>query len=82
MGDGPVDVRTAALVGVAHATSLLSPIVERRRLRERRKRIESIMESTPGAAAANDAVQAVQAAIIAATVAASAAATSAASSSS
>ena len=82
LGDGTVDVRTAALVGVAHATSLLNPIFERRHLRRRKKRIQSIMESTPGAAAANEAVQAVQAAIIAATVAASAAATSAATSSS
>ncbi|MFW5717879.1 MAG: GOLPH3/VPS74 family protein [Spirochaetota bacterium] len=81
LGDETVDVRTAALVGVAHATSLLNPIFERRQLRARKKRIQSIMESTPGAAAANEAVQAVQAAIIAATVAASAAATSAASSS-
>ena len=82
LSEGTVDVRTASLVGVAHATNLLGPLFERRQLRERRKRIESIMESTPGAAAANQAVQAVQAAIIAATVAASAAATSAASSSS
>lgn len=82
LADETVDVRTAALVGVAHATSLLNPIFERRQLRARRKRIRSIMESTPTAAAANEAVQAVQAAIIAATVAASAAATSAAASSS
>lgn len=82
MSEGTVDVRTASLVGVAHATNLLGPIFERRQLRERRKRIDSIMESTPGAAAAKQAVQAVQAAIIAATVAASSAASSAGSSSS
>ena len=82
LSERTVDVRTASLVGVAHATNLLAPLFERRQLRDSKKRIESIMESTPGAAAANEAVKAVQAAIIAATVAASAAATSAATSSS
>ncbi len=78
LGNDEVDLRTASLVGIAHAAGLLKPLFERRELKERKSRIESIMESTPTADAVHDAVKAVQASIIAATVAASTAATTAA----
>ena len=77
-GDGDVDVRTAAVAGIAHATGLLNSAFDKRELKKRKKRIESLMESRPSAQAVSEAVAATQAAIVAATTAASIAATTAA----
>jgi hypothetical protein len=71
--DAQVNVRTASLVGIAHATKLLASVFDRKELRRRRRRIREIMDSSPEAVAANEAVKAVQAAIIASTAAAGAA---------
>ncbi|NBC30081.1 MAG: hypothetical protein GVY29_08845 [Spirochaetes bacterium] len=79
MTDQSLDARTASLVGIAHGTKLLNPFFERRELRQRRARIEEIMDGSPVGDATREAVKAVQAAVIASTAAATAAAASSAS---
>ena len=75
--DGQVDLRTAALIGVANAAGTLRVVFDRKTLRSHRDRIERLASDHPAAAATRAAVQAVQAAVmIAATTAATSAAAS------
>lgn len=81
-GAGTVDGRTTALVAIAHGANLLKNAFEKKRLKERKHRIQDIAEGNAAGKAAKDAVQAAQAAaaltaaVAAATVASTAAATS------
>jgi hypothetical protein len=72
-GTGAVETRTAALIGIASATSSLSAIYKRAELKALRPRIKAIRETNLGSKAAQEAIEAVTAAVIAASVVAAAA---------
>jgi len=72
-GSGAVDMRTAALIGIANATGSLSAIYKRKELRALRARLKVIRDADVGSKAAREAIEAVTVAIIAATAAAAAA---------
>ena len=81
-GVSPVDGRTTALVAIAHSSNLLKNAFEKKRLKERKHRIQDIVDGNAAGKAAKDAVQAAQAAaaLAAAVAAASIATTTAATS--
>jgi hypothetical protein len=74
--DSDLDTRTAILVSLAHVSGILNPVFGKKRVAERRDRLERIVEDRPSAEAARAAIEAAKAAmtaIMAATVAAGAA---------
>ena len=73
--DGPVDVRTAAVVALAHSAGLLRAHFPARELKARKDRIRRLGEGDQVADATRAAIAAVQAALVAATAATSVAAT-------
>ncbi len=75
-GDGPVDTRTATLVGIAHSAGLLAPLLGRKALKGRNARLKTLLEDNVAADATRATIQAVQAAVVAATSAATSAAAS------
>jgi len=66
LGDGEVDERTGALVAIAAKTGALKHAVDKRVLKERKDRIEEIVDSQLAASAVQGAVEAAQAAVAAA----------------
>ncbi len=72
-----VDPRTAILLALAHRTGLLRIHFDKKTLKRRKERLESVAEGEAIGAATREAIQAAQAAVIAATTAATIAATSA-----
>jgi len=64
----PVDVRTAVLVTLAHRADLLKLVIDRKRLKQRRERIERIGNGDLIGKATGDAIQAMQTALMAATM--------------
>lgn len=73
-----LDPRTALLIGLAHPTGLLKPVLDKKVLKERKDRIKEITEGEVVSEAASAAVKAAQAAAMAAVTAATVAATTAA----
>jgi hypothetical protein len=74
--DSDLDTRTAILVSLAHVSGILNPVFGKKRVAERRDRLERIVEDRPSAEAARAAIEAAKAAmtaIMAATIAAGAA---------
>jgi golgi phosphoprotein 3 len=63
-GDGDVEARTAILVAIAHQGGLLSAVLHKKRLQERKERIESIAEGSVAAGATADAIEALQVALM------------------
>lgn len=61
-GVSAVDGRTTALVAIAHSSNLLKNAFEKKRLKERKHRIQDIVDGNAAGKAAKDAVQAAQAA--------------------
>ncbi len=71
-GAGPVDPRTVALVAIAQAANLLKNAFEKRRLKERKERIEKITRGEASGRAAKEVIEAAQvAAAISVVIAAS-----------
>ncbi len=71
--DSDLDTRTAILVSLAHVSGILNPVFGKKRVAERKDRLDRIVEDRPSAEAARAAIEAAQiamAAIMAATVAA------------
>lgn len=65
-GSGEVEMRTAALIGIANATGSLSAIYKRAELRALRARLKALRDVDVGSKAAREAIEAVMVAIIAA----------------
>ena len=74
-GSAEVDPRTTLLVALTHATGILPHVFDKKRLKDRKARIQQITDGSLVGKAAKEVVEAVQAAVIAAGVAASVAAT-------
>jgi len=71
--DSDLDARTAILVSLAHVSGVLDPVFGRKRVAERKERLDKITDEWPSAEAARAAIEATRvamAAIMAATVAA------------
>jgi hypothetical protein len=75
-GNVDVDPRTTLLIALTHATGILPHVFDKKRLKDRKARIQQITDGSLVGKAAKEVVEAVQAAVIAAGVAASVAATS------
>ena len=67
-GDGSVDARTAVIATLAHHTSILPHLFDRKALKSRKERIEQIAEGDVVVGATADAIESVQAAIMIATI--------------
>lgn len=79
LGDSDdVDARTAILAAMGWRAGLLRPVLDRKQLKARKQRLESLAKGDAVAGATKAAIAATQAAITAATLAATTAATSAA----
>lgn len=76
-GNVEVDPRTTLLIALTNATGILPHVFDRKRLKDRKVRIQQITDGSLVGNAAKEVVEAVQAAVIAVGVAASVAATSA-----
>jgi len=66
-----VDPRTAVLVSLANSTSLLKVIFDKKKIKSRKKRIESIVNGEMTGKAAKEAIEAMQAAVFVAVFVAS-----------
>ena len=66
--DGTVDPRTTVLVALAHHAGLLRANLDRKRLKTRKKRIDSIIKGDAVGRATKQAIEAVQAAVMVAAV--------------
>jgi hypothetical protein len=64
-----LDARTAIVVALAHATGMLGIHLDRRKLKERKARIESIANGELVSAATREAIEAAQQAVMAAVIA-------------
>ncbi len=76
-GAGSVDSRTVVLVALAHHANLLKNAFEKKKLKERKKRIENLTSDDAAGNAAKDAIRAARAAAAAAAISAGAAVISA-----
>ena len=63
--DRELDTRTAILVSLAHVGGILDPLFGKRRMAERKERLERIAEDRPSAEAARAAIEAARAAMVA-----------------
>ena len=66
--DGEVDARTTVLVALGHHAGLLKANMDRKRLKARRDRIESVITGDAVGRATRHAIEAVQAAIMVAVI--------------
>lgn len=66
--DGTVDPRTTVLIALAHHAGLLKANLDRKRLKTRKKRIDSIIKGDAVGRATKQAIEAVQAAVMVAAV--------------
>lgn len=63
--DSDLDPRTAILVSLAHVSGILVPVFGKKRVAERKERLDRITEDRPSAEAARAAIEATQAAMAA-----------------
>ena len=63
-----VEARTVVIVALAQATGLLNKIFDKKKLKERKKRLEKLTSGSVAGQATKEAVEAVQAAILVSTV--------------
>ena len=63
-----IDIRTIVLISLAHNTNLLKVVFDKKKLKERKDRIEKIISGDMAGAAAKEAIEAMQAAIIVAVI--------------
>lgn len=68
MGSGAVEPRTAALLAIAKAASLLRFEFDKHELKERKERIERVVAGQAAGEAVDQAIQAAQAAVVAAVI--------------
>lgn len=74
-GGGNVDSRTVVLVAIAHNANLLKNAFDKKRLKERKARIERIVSGDAAGAATKEVIEATQAAVLVSTIVASTVAT-------
>jgi len=63
-----IDMSTIVLISLAHNTNLLKVVFDKKKLKERKDRIEKIISGDMAGAAAKEAIEAMQAAIIVAVI--------------
>jgi hypothetical protein len=69
-----IDPRTAVLAAIAHATGILPHVFDKKRLKDRKKRLKDLTDGSVVGEATRDVVQAMHAAVMVASVAATTAA--------
>jgi hypothetical protein len=73
--DRDLDPRTVVVIALANTSGILKTVFDKKKLKDRKRRLKQITEGNAVGAATREAIQAMQAAVIAATVAATAATT-------
>lgn len=73
-GGGEVDPRTTLLVALSHATGILPHVFDKKRLKDRKARLQQITDGSLTGKATKEVIEAVNAAVMAATMAATVAA--------
>ena len=63
--ESSLDTRTAILVSLAHVSGILNPVFGKKRIAERKERLDKIAEDRPSAEAARAAIEATRAAMAA-----------------